>query len=96
MWQGANVLRGEPLPKGTDLDDFLETHALDTLSGIPEVFLVVEDKAFEDIDDSTQIFAFTDAKIALTVAKARSCGNVDHRVLRCVEQTLVVATDNDL
>lgn len=96
-FQGAKVVRGEGM-RSDDLDQLLEREALDNFShrrGEP-LFLVVEDKALEDLDDSTQISGFADEQVAITVAKARSCGNVDHRVLKVVEQTLVVATMNRL
>ena len=41
-------------------------------------------------DESCEIRAFR------RFAQAMSHGNVDHRVLRVVAQTLVVATENDL
>lgn len=39
---------------------------------------------------------FSDEEKAMKYAKAASQGNVDHRVLKVVEATLVIATDNEL
>lgn len=95
MWQGAKVVRGEGM-NSDKLDTLLEREALDTFHAMEPMYLVVEDNALEDLDDSTQIAGFRNEEIAITVAKARSHGNVNHRVLKVVEQTLVIATMNDL
>jgi hypothetical protein len=57
-------------------------------------FLVVQDNMDRHI--ATEVKVFSDEKIAFKYAKAASNGNVDHRVLKVVEATLIVATENEL
>jgi hypothetical protein len=94
-WRGAEVVRGAGM-KGDELDDFLTRKAFDNFDPTREQWLVVEDRALEDLEDSTQMRVFGSKEEALRCAKAQSCGNVDHRVIRLGEQTLVVATMNEL
>ena len=49
-----------------------------------------------NMDRNSEMKVFSDEKKAMRYAKAASNGNVDHRVLKVVEATLVIATDNEL
>jgi hypothetical protein len=94
-YQGAEVARG--LGMNFDaLDTFIDKKAMDNFDATREMWIVVEDKALEDIDSSVEIKGFASKANAVRFARARSKGNVDHRVLRVTEQVLVVATDNEL
>lgn len=94
-WRGAEVVRGLGM-KSDDLDTFLETKAMDGFDPKREMWIVVEDKALDDLDDSVEIKGFADKDDAIRFAQARANGNVDHRVLRVTDQVLVVGTMNDL
>jgi hypothetical protein len=94
-FQGAAVVRGLGM-KSADLDKFTEREALDQFDATRDMWIVVENGALEDLDNSTQIKGFLTEKDAIRYARAMSNGNVDHRVLRVTAQTLVVATDNAL
>ena len=94
-FRGAVVLRGLGM-NSAKLDDFIEKKALDGFDATRAMWIVVEDKALEDPDDSVEIKGFTDKDNAIRYARARAHGNVDHRVLRVTDQVLVVATDNEL
>lgn len=48
------------------------------------------------IDRITEMKVFKDKADAVTYAKGLSNGNVDHRVLRCTSELLVIATENEL
>lgn len=95
IWRGAEVVRGQGM-KSDDLDTFLEEKALDGFDAKRGMWIVVEDRALEDLDDSAEIKGFLDKDDAIRFAQARSNGNVDHRVLRVTDQVLVVGTMNDL
>lgn len=94
-FRGAGVLRGLGM-SSAKLYDFIEKKTLDVFDATRAMWIVVEDKALEDPDDSVEIKGFTDKDDAIRYARARAHGNVDHRVLRVTEQVLVVATDNEL
>lgn len=94
-WRGAKVLRGDGM-KSDDLDTFLEKKAMDGFDAKREMWIVVEDKALDDLDDSVEIKGFAAKDDAIRFAQARANGNVDHRVLRVTDQVLVVGTLNDL
>lgn len=94
-FRGADVVRGEGM-KSVDLDRFLEQRAMDQFDATNDMWIVIEDNALEDLDDSVEIKGFDNKAEAVRFAQARSNGNVDHRVLRVTAQVLVVATDNDL
>jgi hypothetical protein len=94
-FQGAAVVRGQGL--GSDeVDDLLEREALAEFDATHDLFLVLPGDALVDLDASTQVHGFRDEKIALRYAQAMGNGNVDQRVLRVTQQTLVVGTMNDL
>ena len=95
IFQGAAVVRGLGM-NSVKLDDFIEKKALGIFDATRALWIVVEDKALEDPDDSVEIKGFTDKDDAIRYARARAHGNVDHRVLRVTDQVLVVATDNEL
>lgn len=92
---GAEVVRGKGM-NADKLDTFLERNAMDQFDAKREMWLVIENNALEDLDDSVEVKGFATKADALVYARARSHGNVDHRVLRIAEQILVVATDNEL
>ena len=94
-FRGAAVVRGEGM-NSDKLDSFTERKAMDGFDATRDMWLVVEDKALEDLDDSVEVKGFSDKADAVLYAQARSHGNVDHRVLRVTEQVLVVATMNEL
>jgi len=95
MLRGAEVVRGLGM-KSEELDDFVDKKAMDIFDATREMWLVVEDRALEDPDGSVEVKGFTSKANAVRYARARSKGNVDHRVLRVADQVLVVATDNEL
>ena len=94
-FQGAEVVRGLGM-NSDELDTFTETRALDGFDAKREMWIVVEDRALEDLDDSVEVKGFADKADAVRFAQARANGNVDHRVLRVTDQVLVVATMNEL
>lgn len=94
-FQGAAVVRGLGM-KSADLDKFTARKALDQFDATRDMWIVVENGALEDPDDSTQIKGFSSEEDAVRYARAAASGNVDHRVLRVSGQTLVIATDNTL
>lgn len=94
-FQGAEVVRGEGM-NSDKLDTFVERRAMDGFNATKDMWLVIEDKALEDVDDSVEVKGFDNKAEAVRYAQARSKGNVDHRVLRVTEQILVIATMNDL
>lgn|SRR5574341_617809 len=94
-FQGAEVVRG--LGMNSDkLDTFTERNAMDQFDALHDMWIVIEDGALEDLDDSVEVKGFATKDDALVYARARANGNVDHRVLRVTEQVLVVATMNEL
>lgn len=94
-FRGADVVRGLGM-KSEDLDLFTERKALDVFDATREMWIVIEDGALEDIDDSVEVKGFANKDDAVRFAQARANGNVDHRVLRVTDQVLVVATMNEL
>lgn len=94
-FQGAAVVRGLGM-KSAELDEFTERKALDQFDATREMWIVVEDGALEDVDNSVQVKGFLAEEDAVRYAQALSSDNVDHRVLRVNAQTLVVATRNEL
>lgn len=94
-WRGADVVRGEGM-SGDDLERFLERNAMDQFDAAKEMWIVIEDNALQDLDDTVSVRGFSTRDEALRCAKAQSHGTVDHRVLRVTDQVLVVATMNDL
>lgn len=94
-FQGAEVVRGEGM-SSDKLDAFVERRAMDQFDATADMWLVVENGALEDVDDSVEVKGFDNKEEAVRFAQARANGNVDHRVLRVTEQVLVVATMNEL
>ena len=94
-FRGAEVVRGLGM-NADKLETFLERRAMDGFEATSDMWLVIEDKALQDLDDTVEVKGFDNKAEAVRYAQARSNGNVDHRVLRVTEQVLVVATDNDL
>lgn len=94
-WRGAEVVRGLGM-NGDAFDDFVEKKATDVFDAKRDMWIVVEDRALEDLHNSVQVRGFSDKADAVRYARAMGNGNVDHRVLRVTQQVLVVATDNDL
>jgi hypothetical protein len=94
-YRGAKVVRGSGM-KSDDLDTFLEKKALDGFDAKRAMWIVVEDKALEDLEASVGIKGFSDKDDAIRFAQACANGNVDHRVLRVTEHVLVVGTMNEL
>jgi hypothetical protein len=95
MFQGAEVVRGLGMDSAK-LDTLLASKALDQFDATRELWIVVADDALGDPDASTWIKGFQDKASAIRYACAMANGNVDHRVLRVSDQTLVVATRNEL
>ena len=94
-FRGAEVERGLAM-KSEKIDALVETHALENFDATNDMWIVVEDQALVDSDDSVEVKGFLDKDKALRYAQARANGNVDQRVLRVTEQVLVVATRNEL
>lgn len=94
-FQGAAVVRGLGM-KSDKFDKLVEDKALDQFDALRDTYLVIEDKALEEDSGSVVVRCFIDEADALCYAKACANGNVDHRVLRVTQQTLVVATQNNL
>lgn len=94
-FQGAEVVRGLGM-KHAELDDFLERKAMDQFVATQDMWIVVENDALADLDDSVEVKAFGSKSEAIQYAQARANGNVDQRVLRVTEQVLVIATHNEL
>lgn len=94
-YRGADVVRGLGM-KARKLDALLEQKAMDCFDATADMWIVVADESLVDLDASVQVKAFSSKEEAIRVARAMSNGNVDHRVLRVTEQTLVVATENTL
>jgi hypothetical protein len=93
-FQGASIVRGLGMDSGK-FDDLIEKKSLDQFDAMRDTWLVVEDNALED-DFGVVVRCFADEAIAIRYARAMGSGNVDYRVLRVTQQTLVVATENDL
>lgn len=102
---GACVKEQEDLPKSVlygkgmlsaELDKLLDLESLTDFPITGSFYLVLEDKALEDIDEETDVLAFTKQDIAIRVAQALSNGNVDHRVLQVTNSVLVLGTQNKL
>lgn len=91
-FRGAQVVRGLGM-KPNALDALVSRHAYaefpDTVA-----YLVLEDHALADGGSEPRLFA--KLKHAIRYARARSHGNVDHRVLRVTDQVLVIGTRNKL
>jgi len=94
-FHGADVVRGLGM-KAEAFDLFTERKALDVFDATREMWIVIEDSALEDLDDSVEVKGFADKADAVRYARARANGNVNHRVLRVTEQVLVIATMNEL
>jgi hypothetical protein len=94
-FQGAEVVRGLGIVSD-DLDKHLDRNAMDRFDATKDMWLVLDDCALEDLDDSVEVKGFATKEDALVFARARSNGNINHRVLRVTEQVLVVATRNSL
>lgn len=95
MFQGAAVVRGQGM-NADKLETFIERKALDQFFAVKDMWLVIQDKAFEDIDECVEVKAFDNKDDAVLFAQARANGNIDHRVLRVTDQVLVIATMNAL
>lgn len=94
-FQGAEVVRGLGIISD-DLEKHLDRNALDQFDATRDMWIVVQDSALEDLDDTVEVKGFATKDDALVFARARSNGNIDHRILRVTEQVLVVATRNSL
>jgi hypothetical protein len=94
-FQGADVVRGMGM-NSEDLDLFTEKKAMGSFDATREMWVVIENGALEDLDDSVEVKGFANKADAIRFAQARANGNVDHRVLRVTDQVLVVATLNEL
>jgi hypothetical protein len=90
---GATVSRGRSLGQRA-LDRLVDRAERGWSPADLELYVVVPDVSLAD--ESCEIRAFRKFDDGLRFAQAMSHGNVDHRVLRVVAQTLVVATENDL
>jgi len=78
------------------LDTLIEQKSMDNFDATCATWIVLDDKALEDPDGHVVVRAFGSRADAVRYARALANGNVDQRVLRVTEQTLVVATDNEL
>lgn len=90
---GAAVVRGSGMP-ADQLESFLERNALEGFDVRTDLWLVIKDRALEDLDASVEVKGFANKEDAVRYAQALANGNIDHRVLRVTEQVRVVATMN--
>ena len=90
-WQGTPVVRGKGIHH-EKVEALEYDKALDSWPGRGEFFIVVD----ENPDSISGAKAFSKRAEAVTYARACGNGNVDHRVLRCTSELLVVATGNEL
>ena len=94
-FRGADVVRGRGM-NADMIDQFVERKALDQFDATQDTWIVVEDRALEDLHSTVEIKAFRSKTDAVRYARSCANGNVDHRVLRVTDQVLVVATMNQL
>jgi hypothetical protein len=94
-FRGAETVRGLGMKSG-EIDTFVEERSMDQFDAQRPTWIVVEDHALNDPDNTCEIKAFVNKADAVRFAQARASGNVDHRVLRVAEHVLVVGTMNDL
>jgi len=94
-FQGAEVVRGLGIISD-DLEKHLDRNAMDQFDATRDMWIVVQDCALEDLDDTVEVKGFATKEDALVFARARSNGNVNHRILRVTDQVLVIATRNSL
>ncbi len=94
-FQGAAVVRGRGMDSAK-LTAFLEKKAVGQFCAMADMWIVIADGALGDLDDTVEVKGFSSEADALRVARACAHGNIDHRVLRVTQQTLVVATLNEL
>lgn len=94
---GAAVVDGQGM-MSSEIDKLIDKHALNEFYTQKDegVFLVVEDDALQDLDDSVSIKLFLKEDHAIRYAQSQASGNVNQRVLKVTDQTLVVATMNEL
>ena len=91
-FRGAEVVRG--LGMNADAyDKLIEENSMDQFDATIESWLVVDDRGLEDSSFSEPKM-FSNKKDAIRCAQAQANGNIDQRVLRVVEQILVVSTKN--
>lgn len=95
VWRGAEVVRGKAMDVD-DMDSLLERMAMDEFDASAPMYIVMDDNALNEVEQSSYVRAFRKKSDALKYARGCGHGNVDQRVLTVTAQTLVVATDNDL
>jgi hypothetical protein len=93
-FQGAAVVRGLGM-KSKQLDTLVKKKALAQFDATRDTYLVINNDALED-DFGLHVRCFADEVNAIRYARALGNGNVDYRVLRVTQHTLVIATSNDL
>lgn len=93
-FQGAVVVRGLGMDSDK-LDALIEKKSFDQFDAMRDTWLVVESNALED-DFGVVVRCFGEEALATRYARAMANGNVDYRVLRVTQQTLVIATENEL
>jgi hypothetical protein len=92
---GADVVEGKGMLQ-KHFDALVEENALTEFITAPEgVYLVIPEDAVHD-ETYCQVKLFIDKTKAIRYAQALSNGNVDHRVLKVTDQTLVVGTESEL
>lgn len=94
-FRGAFVARGKGM-NAAKLDALVDRKAMDGFDATLDMWLVVEDRALEELNGSVEVKGFAAKADAVRYAQAMANGNVDHRVLCVTEQVLVIATENDL
>lgn len=93
-YSGWVVMRGLGMVY-TRFDKLFEQHAradIDWPRKGQACFVVVRDRLEDSASDFPQVF--TDRDVAVSVARAHSNGNINHRVLTVTDQLIVRATDN--
>lgn len=93
-FRGAAVVRGLGMD-GDELDELVLRKAYDQFDATKDTYLVVENNALMD-DMGALVRCFADEDTAIRYARAMASGNIDHRVLRITQHTLVIGTRNEL
>ena len=95
MFHGAEVVRGEGMDSN-QLDEFVERSAMDQFDASADMWIVVENKALDDLEGTVEVKGFDNKEEAVRFAQARANGNVDQRVLHVTNQILVIGIWNEL
>jgi hypothetical protein len=93
-FRGVAIMRGKGLHH-KKFDALTDAKALDEFPNTGEFFIVITE-SIRDGEMAGWGRVFAAKADAVKYARACACGNVDHRVLRCTSEVLVIATENEL